>query len=101
MMVSSGTRALTRGSTRRKRVFVYLFILGVTTLLVLRVGAQMSILSLGRDIQTIRAERAEIEAEAASLELEAADLRMGSRIKMVAHDCLGMIVPDGAPQKLF
>lgn len=97
--VTSHTRD--RATTRRTRLAIYLLILSVTGLLVLRVGAQTWILSLGREIRDIRKERTSIEAEIAGLELKVADLRTGSRIKMIARDHLGMIVPVGAPQKLF
>ena len=36
-----------------------------------------------------------------NLRIEAASLRMGSRIKRIAHDSLGMRMPEGAPEKLF
>lgn len=100
-MNAAASHTWERTSTRRKRIFVYLLIFVVTTLLVLHVAAQMYILSLGKEIRSIRAERAGIDAETVNLELMAADLRTGSRIKMIARDNLGMIVPDGAPQKLF
>ncbi len=70
-------------------------------MLVLRVGAQTSILSMEKEILEIRKTRADIEAEIAILELRVAELRRGSRIKTIARDHLGMITPVGAPKNLF
>jgi cell division protein FtsL len=90
-----------RVSTRKSKITVYLLIVAITALLVLRVGAQTCILSLGREINEIDAERQGIETESKSLEFQIAELRKGSRIIMIARDHLGMVMPQGAPQKLF
>ncbi|MHB9027975.1 MAG: hypothetical protein ACYC9O_04355 [Candidatus Latescibacterota bacterium] len=90
-----------RASSRKSRVTVYLLIFAVTALLVLRVGAQTCILSLGREINEIIEERRGIETESKSLEFQIAELRKGSRIIMIARDRLGMVMPQGAPRKLF
>ena len=84
-----------------KRMTVYAAIIVVTALLVLHVGAQMYLLTLGSEIQRVRRDRADIEAEIRSLELKIADLRKGSRIKRIARDNLGMDFPVGPPRKLF
>ncbi len=100
-MHSSTSHGWSRAASRRARLIVYLFILCVTTLLVLRVGAQTWILSLGREIREISSERATVESEIAGLNLRVAELRKGRRIKMIARNHLGMVVPVGAPRKLF
>ena len=80
---------------------MYAFIAALTVLLVLHVGAQMYILSLGTDIQRLRKECGELEAETRALELRIADLRKGERIKRIARERLGMEFPVGPPRKLF
>lgn len=101
MMYASASHRWGKPAEKRNRLCAYLLILTVTALLVLHVGAQMLILSIGRDIQKTRAERARIEAEISTLELRVADLGKGSRIKRIAIEHLGMTLPVGAPQKLF
>jgi cell division protein FtsL len=90
-----------RASSRKSKVTVYLLIFAITVLLVIRVGAQTCILSLGREINEIEAERTAIEMESKSLEFQIAELRKGSRIITIARDRLGMVMPQGAPQSLF
>ena len=52
-------------------------------------------------VHEIQLERERIELETTGVELEVAALRKSGRIQRIAHDELGMIVPDGAPEKLF
>ena len=83
------------------RARVYVLIAAVTLLLVLHVGAQVYILSLGADIQKIRKGSGELEGEIRELELRIADLRKGERIKRIAHERLGLEFPVGPPHKLY
>ena len=98
MYASSHTREKSAGS---RRLLVYLLIVIVTTLLVLHVGARTLILSLGTDIQKIRKNSMNVQTEISGLEMQVADLSRGSRIKQIALEQLGMILPVGAPEKLF
>ena len=90
-----------RPSIRRNRLIFCLLIFAVTVLAVLFVSEDVYILSTGKEIQKIKKERAELENENVSLKLKVAELRKGSRIKQIACDNLGMVMPVGAPRKLF
>ena len=84
----------------RKMTF-YLSILCLILCLLFYLGIQMSILSLEDQVLRIRNQREMLEMEVKNLEVRAADLRKGSRIKKIAHERLGMEIPEGAPEKLF
>lgn len=88
-------------SIRRNRLIFCLLILAATLLAVLFVTEDVYILSLGKEIQKIKKDRAALENENVSLKLKVAELRKGSRIKQIASDNLGMKMPVGAPRKLF
>ena len=100
-MIPGISRDLGKLTITRRRIVVYVFITAVTSLLVLHVGAQMSLLKLGGDIQEIRKRRVELETEIKTLEFRIADLKKGSRIKRIARNNLGMEFPLGPPQKLY
>jgi cell division protein FtsL len=97
----SSSHSWEKSTGRSRRLLVYLLIVVVTTLLVLHVGARMYILSMGTDIQKIRKDNLHVQAEISGLELQMADLSRGARIKQIASEQLGMIMPVGAPKKLF
>jgi cell division protein FtsL len=99
--MSPDSRTWSNRSSGKKRIVFYVLVVGITSLLVLHVGAQMYILTLGGEIQEIRRERAAIEADIRTQDLRIADLRKGSRIKQIARDRLGMEFPVGPPKKLF
>ena len=88
-------------SIRHNRLMFFLLVLIATILAVLFVSEDVYMLSLGKEIQKIKKEREMLEIENVSLKLKAAELRKGSRIKTIAHDNLGMVMPVGAPRKLF
>ncbi len=100
-MTYASSHSWEKSAGSRRRLFVYLLIVTVTTLLVLHVGARMYILSMGTDIQKIRKTNIHLQAEISGLELQVADLSRGSRIKQIALEQLGMTLPVGAPKKLF
>lgn len=88
-------------SIRHNRLMFFLLVLIATILAVLFVSEDVYMLSLGKEIQKIKKEREMLEIENVSLKMKAAELRKGSRIKTIAHDDLGMVMPVGAPRKLF
>ena len=90
-----------RPSIRHNRLMFCFLILVATLLAVLYVSEDVYMLSLGKEIQKIKKDRAALEIENISLKLKVAELRKGSRIKKIAHDNLGMYMPVGAPRKLF
>jgi len=101
MMIPRTPHSWDGTAARRNRITFYVLILTITIILVLKVGAQTYILSLGGEIQQVRKEKQDIGEEIKDLERQVAELNKGSRIKMIAQDRLGMIIPVGAPRKLF
>ena len=69
--------------------------------MILYVSEHVYIISLEARVNELRNERAELIAHLTNLKVEFAGLRKGSRIKKIAHECLGMSLPEGAPEKLF
>ena len=65
------------------------------------VSEQVYIISLEARVHELRNERAKLIVHLTNLKVEFARLRKGSRIKKIAHECLGMSLPVGAPEKLF
>ncbi len=84
-----------------KSLNLYLLILLCTLILILYVSDQVYIISLEKNVHELRSERLELEKHVTDLRIEAARLRKGSRIKKIAHEYLGMSMPEGAPEKLF
>ncbi len=72
-----------------------------TVILILYVGEEVYIISLEKSVNDLREQHEALEPLLDNLRIEAASLRMGSRIKRIAHDSLGMRMPEGAPEKLF
>jgi len=100
-MISDSRYKGGRPSIRRNRLIFCLLIFAATLLAVLFVSEDVYILSLGKEIQKIKKDRATLDIENVSLKLKVAELRKGSRIKQIARDNLGMEMPVGAPRKLF
>ena len=100
-MISAAGYKRVQPSIRHNRLMFFLLVLIATVLAVLFVSEDVYMLSLGKEIQKIKKEREMLEIENVSLKLKAAELRKGSRIKTIAHDDLGMVMPVGAPRKLF
>ena len=65
------------------------------------VGLQMFILSFEEHVRDIQREHAVLDEEIKKYEIERAELRSVSRIKKIAHEQLGLVMPDGAPMSLF
>ena len=91
--------------TRRKIQFrslnLCLAIFFGTLILILYVGKQVYIISLEKRVHELINEKSELDDHLKNLKIEFAGLRKGSRIKKIAHECLGMSLPEGAPEKLF
>jgi cell division protein FtsL len=79
----------------------YLIIFVGTILLSLFLTERVYIISLEKKVIDIKKQREKISSEITNLKIDAADLRKGSRIKTIAVDSLGLIMPEGAPEKLF
>jgi cell division protein FtsL len=88
-------------SIRHNRLKFFLLVLVATILAIFFVSEDVYILSLGKEIQRKKKECELLEIENVSLKLKAAELRKGIRIKTIARDNLGMVMPVGAPRKLF
>ncbi len=93
---------------KRKRHFkktnglkLYLTVIFVIFLLILHVGLQVGILTLEERVREIKNDNELIDGEIKKLEIEVAGLRKGNRIKKIAREDLGMVIPDGAPEPLF
>ena len=80
---------------------LYLAIFLGTLILILYVSEQVYIISLETRVHELRNERSGLDANMRNLKIEFASLRKGSRIKKIAYECLGMSLPEGAPEKLF
>lgn len=72
-----------------------------TVILILYVSEEVYIISLEKRVNDLREQHEALEPLLDNLRIEAASLRTGSRIKRIAHDSLGMRMPEGAPEKLF
>ena len=73
----------------------------VIVCLLFYVGLQMYILSIEEHVRDIKRERIVLDEEIKKYEIERAELRSGSRIKKIAHEQLGLVMPVGAPRSLF
>ncbi|MFC1528458.1 cell division protein FtsL [Candidatus Latescibacterota bacterium] len=73
----------------------------VVLCLLFYVGLQMYILSLEKHVLDIKRERSVLEKEVKKYEIEKAELRRGSRIKKIATEQLGLVMPEGAPRTLY
>ena len=80
---------------------LYLTVIFVIFLLILHVGLQVGILTLEERVREIKNDNELIEGEIKKLEIEVAGLCKGNRIKKIAREDLGMVIPDGAPEPLF
>ncbi|MFA6470660.1 MAG: cell division protein FtsL [Candidatus Latescibacterota bacterium] len=100
-MISAAQYKRAQPSIRHNRLMFFLLVFVATVLAVFFISEDVYILSLGKEIQKTKKERELLEIENVSLKLKAAELRKGSRIKTIAHDNLGMVMPVGAPRKLF
>lgn len=79
----------------------YLIIFFGTILLSLFLTEQVYIISLEKKVIEIKKHKDKLSSEITNLKIETANLRKGSRIKTIAVDNLGLIMPEGAPEKLF
>jgi len=84
-----------------KRLKAYLGVFCVTVFLLFYLSAHVVILSLEEKVRTVQKKQSEVTGEITTLEIEIAGLKKGSRIKKIAHECLGLEMPVGAPAKLF
>ncbi len=80
---------------------LYIAILLGTLILILYVSKQGYIISLESRVNGLIIERSELDAHLRNLKVEFALLRKGSRIKKIAHQYLGLSLPEGAPERLF
>ncbi|MBA7586004.1 Cell division protein FtsL [subsurface metagenome] len=94
------------GHTERRpdttnKLKLYSVVFSVIILLVLYVGLQVASLTLGEQIREIQDTQAVVDIEIKQLEMEVAELRKGSRIKKIAIEELGLVMPEGAPVTLY
>ena len=75
-------------------------ILAGIMILILYVSEQVYIFSLEKKVIELKKESQECMTQITNLKLKTVELRKGSRIKKYAHD-FGLIMPEGAPEKLF
>ncbi len=86
---------------KSKRVKLYLSIVLGTLLLIMYVGGKAVILSLEEQVRELKSKHAVVDGQIKLLEIEAVNLESASRIKRIAHEQLGMVMPVGAPKTLF
>ena len=86
---------------KSKRVKLYLSIVLITFLLILYVGGKAVVLSLEEQVRELKHEHEVVYGQIKLLEIEAVNLESSSRIKRIAHEQLGMVMPVGAPETLF
>ena len=79
----------------------YLSVLLITLLLSLYITECVYIISLEKKMIETRREKDKLVSENTNLKIQAAVLRKGGRIKTIASENLGLIIPEGAPEKLF
>ena len=79
----------------------YIFIFLATLILISYVSEQVYIIILQDKIVSIKNQKAQLDAEITNLKLDVVKLSQVGRIKKIAVDNLGMMVPEGAPVKLF
>ena len=72
-----------------------------TLIMILYVTGHVYIITLERKVHEIRNHQSELNIQINNLKIEAATLRKVHRIKKIAHEYLGMKIPEGAPKKLF
>lgn len=93
-----------RKSSRRtgnSRLKIYGLSLAVMAVLVFRVCLSVAVMNTENRVRDIRSEKERIQKEITDLELEVTRLSAGSRIKRIAQDELGLVIPDGAPESLY
>ena len=86
---------------KSKRVKLYLSIVLGTLLLILYVGGKAVILSLEEQVRELKRKHVVVDGQIKLLEIEAINLESAGRIKRIAHEQLGMVIPEGAPETLF
>ena len=79
----------------------YLFVIFSTMIMILYVSEQVYIFALGKNIIDIQNRNLTLNEEIKDLKIKVAELRSGTRIRRLAHDNLGMKMPEGAPERLF
>ena len=94
-------RVSPRKFKRSNRLYIYLSVTGVTVFSLFYLSAHVFILSLEESIRELQRQQAEITIDTTNLEIEIAELKKGSRIKKIAREQLGLLMPVGAPEKLF
>jgi len=72
-----------------------------TLIMILYVTGHAYIITLERKVYEIRNQQSELNIQINNLKIEAATLSKVRRIKKIAHEYLGMRIPEGAPKKLF
>ena len=100
-MIYRMPRVRPRSVRNNIKVRVYLIIVTVTMFFILHLSAHVAVLSLQNRITACRNERISTENEIKNLEIEVAGLKKGSRIIPIATECLGLKMPDRAPEILF
>ena len=86
---------------KSKRVTLYLSIVLGTLLLILYVGGKAVILSFEEQVRELKRKHVVVEGQIKLLEIEAVNLKSAGRIKRIAYEQLGMVIPEGAPETLF
>ncbi|MCE5250752.1 hypothetical protein LLG96_11090 [bacterium] len=84
-----------------RRIRVYLWVFAITVFLLFYLSANLVILTLEKKVWEVRKKNEEVALEISHLEFDVAGLKKGSRIKKIAHEQLGLEMPEGAPEKLF
>ena len=90
-----------RRSVKSRKLKIILWVFILIFVLLFHVGVEVLILSYESRIREIKYEQAKVDVEIKSFEMEITTLCMGSRIKKIASESLGMVIPEGAPEKLF
>ena len=90
-----------RNVRRSSRLLVLLTVFGATVFLIFYLSAHVFILSLKGSVIASRNERIKVENEIKDIAIEVTGLKMSSRIIKIASEDLGLIMPVGAPEKLF
>jgi cell division protein FtsL len=75
--------------------------MAVMVVLMSRVGLRAAVLNAENRVREIRAEKEMVLQEITELELEVTRLRAGSRIKRIAQEEIGLVMPEGAPESLY
>ena len=91
----------TQRTVKFKGLKLLLSIIICTLILILYVTGTVYIIALENKVNEIRNQHSKLSIQINNLKIEVAALLKGSRIEIIAHEYLGMKMPEGAPEKLF